>query len=162
MRPPPVQIVLRHFLAGTVQQVHIGQPPTVRRRCRVRTESAMAPPGLAGRAAPSGSGTGRACFRSREKRLNQAHDPDPGNLSPWLLGTQFTLADTSLVCALLRLEETGWLARFAAGGRLSATLAYYDRIRARPSWQAAIEDMRHPLVERGVADLRASALFGSE
>ncbi|RJF86498.1 hypothetical protein D3874_05220 [Oleomonas cavernae] len=78
---------------------------------------------------------------------------------PWLLGAEFTLADISLACALLRLDETGWLPRFAAAGGLPATLTYYDRVRARPSWQAAIEDMRHPIVDRGVATLRSTALF---
>ncbi|MCF4164903.1 glutathione S-transferase family protein [Zavarzinia compransoris] len=102
---------------------------------------------------------GRAPMRGHLERVEATLRDNAG---PWLLGAQFTLADISLACALLRLEETGWLARFAAGGGLDATLAYYGRVRARPSWRAAIEDMRHPLVERGVADLRASALIVAE
>jgi glutathione S-transferase len=78
---------------------------------------------------------------------------------PWLLGPVFTLADITLACALLRLEETGWLERFAKVDGLQAILDYYRRVRARPSWAAAIKRVHHPLVDRGVADLLTSNLL---
>ena len=99
---------------------------------------------------------GRGPMRDHLQKVEAAF---AGGAGPWLLGRQFTLADISLACALLRLEETGWLAKFADADGLPATLSYYDRVRARPSWKAAIEQVRHPLVDKGVADLRASALL---
>jgi glutathione S-transferase len=73
---------------------------------------------------------------------------------PWVLGNQFTLADITLACMLLRIDETGYLERFVRDGDLKAVHAYYDRLRARSSWQAAILNVTHPIIEQAVADLR--------
>jgi hypothetical protein len=73
---------------------------------------------------------------------------------PWILGQQFTLADITLACVLLRVDETGFLDGFIKDGNLSAVAAYYDRLRARPSWQVAIKNVTHPIIEQAIADLR--------
>lgn len=73
---------------------------------------------------------------------------------PWILGDPFTLADITLACVLLRVDETGFLQAFLREGDLQAVRAYYERLRARPSWQAAILNVTHPIIEQAVADLR--------
>jgi glutathione S-transferase len=76
------------------------------------------------------------------------------NGGPWILGDKFTLADITLASLLLRIDETGWLAGFASGGRLPNVTAYFDRLKARPSWQSAIAQHEHGAVKRGVTDLK--------
>jgi glutathione S-transferase len=73
---------------------------------------------------------------------------------PWILGAQFTLADITLACVLLRVDETGFLDGFIKDGKLDAVRAYYDRLRTRESWQAAIKNVTHPIIEQAIADLR--------
>lgn len=72
----------------------------------------------------------------------------------WVLGDRFTLADITLGCMLERLSETGWLEWFAKAGEIDGVLAYFERIKARPAWKAAIIDQAHPIVEQAKRDLR--------
>lgn len=74
----------------------------------------------------------------------------------WLMGEQYTLADVSWSCILLRLDETGWLPYFVDDLGIGALAAYYDRVRARRSWQTAIAALPHPVIEKASADLRAA------
>jgi hypothetical protein len=55
---------------------------------------------------------------------------------------------------LLRIDEAGFLDGFIKERKLDAVRAYYDRLRARPSWQAAIRNITHPIIEQAVADLK--------
>lgn len=96
---------------------------------------------------------GRQYMAAHLKRIDDALAQHGG---PWLLGEQFSLADISMACVLLRVEETGFLDAFAADGALPHLMAYYDRLRARPSWQAAIRAVTHPIIEKGVRELRAA------
>lgn len=80
---------------------------------------------------------------------------------PWLLGEQYTLADVSWSCILLRLDETGWLPYFVDDLGMGALSAYYDRVRARQSWQTAIATIPHPVIELASADLRAAMADGA-
>lgn len=96
-------------------------------------------------------GTGRRHMASHLAHLDRALKDSNGH---WILGQQFTLADITLACVLLRIDETGFLDGFIAQGRLDAVRAYYDRLRARPSWQAAIRNITHPIIEQAVADLK--------
>ena len=59
----------------------------------------------------------------------------------WLLGETFTLADVSVASVLRSLRAVGWGPDAATYPR---TAAWYDRVTARPAWQAvaAIEDAR--------------------
>jgi glutathione S-transferase len=78
----------------------------------------------------------------------------------WMMGDQYTLADISIACILERLREGGWLDYFSRTEDLQAVLAYFDRVRARPAWAAAIDNVRHPIIDRGIGDL--SRLVGSD
>lgn len=75
---------------------------------------------------------------------------------PWILGSQFSLADITLACVLLRLEETGYLMTFIDKDRLQRVGGYYERLKARPSWTLAIRNVTHPIITRGVEDLRVA------
>lgn len=98
---------------------------------------------------------GRRFMGAHLERLNAALETGGG---PWILGAQFTLADITLSCVLLRLEETGFLDAYLTTGRFEAVRAYRDRLCARPSWRAAILDVTHPIIEKGVHDLRQARL----
>ncbi len=67
---------------------------------------------------------------------------------------QYTLGVSTLASALWRRDETGWLDYFKARDGLPQISAYYTRLQARPSWQVAITDKQHPLVDKGSADLK--------
>ncbi|MEM7098580.1 MAG: glutathione S-transferase family protein [Pseudomonadota bacterium] len=75
---------------------------------------------------------------------------------PWILGSSYSLADVSIGCLLLRLEETGWLSWFAEKGQIAEVLDYYERIKARPAWTQAITDHAHPIVTKASADLMSA------
>ena len=85
------------------------------------------------------------------KTINQSLVNNGG---PWLLGAAYSLADITVACMLLRLEETGWLAEFAEELDLRSVLDYYDRIKSRPTWQQAISSHGHPIIEKASEDLR--------
>ena len=87
----------------------------------------------------------------------------------WILGEQYTLADVTWSCILLRLDETGWLDHFLEDEALAPVKNYYAALGSRPSWKAAITDKTHPVVEQAKRDLKeaidsdakvASALYG--
>ncbi len=96
-------------------------------------------------------GGARDAARNHLKKLDDALGQSAGD---WILGDQFTLADITLASALLRIDETGWLDYYKSHSDLSNVAAYFDRLKARPSWQTAIIDKQHQLVEQGSADLR--------
>ena len=75
---------------------------------------------------------------------------------PWITGDDYTLADITLTCLLLRLDEAGWLTRFASTGELPETLRYYGRLRARGSWADAIERHRSAIIDQAVSELRVA------
>jgi glutathione S-transferase len=75
---------------------------------------------------------------------------------PWIAGDRFTLADVSWLVILDRLVEADWADHFWGEGRRPAIAAYWDRLRARPSFASAIEDVRAPVTRQGIADLAAA------
>lgn len=75
---------------------------------------------------------------------------------PWIAGERFTLADVSWVVILDRLVEADWDGLFWGGDRRPVVAAYWERLRARPSFESAIEAVRCPHTRRGMADLRAA------
>jgi glutathione S-transferase len=75
---------------------------------------------------------------------------------PWIAGERFTLADVSWVVILDRLVEADWAERLWGGARRPAVAAYWDRLRARPSYRSEILEMRCPNTRRGIDDLRAA------
>ncbi|MEM7294393.1 MAG: glutathione S-transferase family protein, partial [Pseudomonadota bacterium] len=79
----------------------------------------------------------------------------------WILGEQFSLADVTIGCMLLRLEETGWLDWFSQKSSISDVTRYYARLQQRPAWSKAISDHAHPVITQGREDLRIAALDSS-
>lgn len=73
---------------------------------------------------------------------------------PWIAGARFTLADVSWVVILDRLAEADWDGWFWGAGRRPTVAAYWERLRARPSYAAAIEAPRGEKVGRGMAELK--------
>jgi glutathione S-transferase len=104
-------------------------------------------------------GRGRRHMASHLKKIDDALGETGG---PWILGAQFSLADITLACVLLRLEETGFLASYLERGGLERVDAYYQRLKARPSWKAAILDITHPIIIQGARDLRAARVRDQE
>ena len=74
--------------------------------------------------------------------------------SSWILGDDYSLADISIGCMLLRLDEAGWLRAFSKSANLVTLNQYFDRIKARPAWQEAIDAYAHPVVEQATQDLK--------
>lgn len=72
---------------------------------------------------------------------------------PWILGERFSLADVSWVPIFDRLREADSLHCFVGEGLRPATTAYWERLRARPSYQSAIVDHTHPTIDRGTERL---------
>lgn len=95
-------------------------------------------------------GNGRRFMRAHLCKIDQALAEAKG---PWILGSSFTLADITLGCVLLRLDETGFLKSFLDQGGLERVARYHARLQERSSWKAAIVDITHPIIERGVRDL---------
>ncbi|MEM6485543.1 MAG: glutathione S-transferase family protein [Pseudomonadota bacterium] len=81
----------------------------------------------------------RVHLQTLEQALSQ-------NGQPWILGNAYSLADVTLSCVLLRLEETGWLTWFEETTNLEHVSSYYQRLKKRPSWPSAIYAHGHPVV----------------
>jgi glutathione S-transferase len=75
---------------------------------------------------------------------------------PWIAGAELTLADVSWAVVFERLREADW-----ADGLLTPVLrAYWDRLRARASYRAAMTERQHPLVRAGTARIVAEKSRG--
>lgn len=90
-------------------------------------------------------------MRGHLVRLNAALAHDERK---WILGSDYSLADITLACVLLRLEETGWLAWFEKAEEIGHVSAYFARLKTREAWSAAISAQAHPIVEFAKRDLR--------
>jgi glutathione S-transferase len=75
---------------------------------------------------------------------------------PWIAGARFTLADVSWVVILDRLVEAGWGDYFWGSAQRPAIAAYWQRLRDRPSFASAIENVRLPIMRQAIADLAAA------
>lgn len=104
-----------------------------------------------------------------ERHLKEMLGQIASSGGPWIMGEQYTLADVSWTCILLRLDESGWLGYFAGQRGLSALAGYFERAQSRPSYEAAITRLSHPIVEKATAELLkgtvrdpkiAAALYG--
>ncbi len=73
---------------------------------------------------------------------------------PWILGDAFTLADVSWLVIFERLRQVDAEHVFLGGGRRPECTAYWQRLRARPSYAQAILGCSHPLIEHGTRRLR--------
>jgi glutathione S-transferase len=75
---------------------------------------------------------------------------------PWITGGQLTLADLSWAVIFERLREADWSDEL----RAPALRAYEQRLRARPSYDAAMTQRQHPLVRAGTARIVAEKARG--
>lgn len=75
---------------------------------------------------------------------------------PWILGSAFSLADVSFAVILERLREADWTAELLS----PALTSYAERLRARPSYRAAMTERQHPLVRTGTARIAAGKACG--
>ena len=78
---------------------------------------------------------------------------------PWITGAQFTLADVSWAVIFERLREADWTAELL-GPERPALVAYWERLRARPSYREAMDRHQHPLVRAGSARIVAEKARG--
>ena len=67
--------------------------------------------------------------------INQTLENNGGS---WLIREDYSLADITVGCILLRLDETGWLEHFATRHSLQALLDYYERLKKCKGWQAVL------------------------
>jgi glutathione S-transferase len=73
---------------------------------------------------------------------------------PWILGDSFSLADVSCLVIFERLVQVDSLHVFLGGERRPECAAYWERLKARPSYQAAILDHSHPTIVYGTRRLK--------
>ena len=73
---------------------------------------------------------------------------------PWILGDTFSLADVSWLVIFERLAQVDSLHVFLGDGRRPECAAYWERLRARPSYRQAILEHSHPTIEYGARRIR--------
>lgn len=73
---------------------------------------------------------------------------------PWILGREFSLADVSWMAIFERMLEADCEKLFLGGDRHPRVTAYWERLRARPSYQTAIVEHGHPTIARGTQRLQ--------
>ncbi len=73
---------------------------------------------------------------------------------PWILGDTFSLADVSWLVIFERLRQADAEQALIGDDKRRLCAAYWERLRKRPSYQTAILDMSHPIVEHGTRRLR--------
>ena len=117
---------------------------------------AMKARGLSGLTGGPAAKAIRSSGRAMNDHLDELERQLVATDGPWILGSQFTLADVGWVVILERLREADSLHVFLGGGRRPAVTAWWERIRERPSYRVAIEEHGHPTVVRGTERLRAA------
>ena len=87
-----------------------------------------------------------------EARLDAA-EQELGDGRTWICGETFTLADVGWMAILERLDEVDWTGFFFGQGRRPLTLAYWTRLKERPSYKRALGE-RSAIHLRALEDLR--------
>ena len=94
----------------------------------------------------------KSSFLNLNKHLDdlEKHLEDKNSL--WIVGEEFTLADISWAVILHRFHECGW------GGLLLADKPlikkYYFNLLDKESFKIAIDKASHPILTKGIDDLR--------
>lgn len=104
----------------------------------------------------------RAVLASRRHMERHLADLDAqlaASGGPFITGGKLSLADVSWAVIFERLREADWTAELLAPGR-PALLAYWERLRARASYRAAMDAHQHPLVRAGTARIVAEKARG--
>ncbi|MCR9095188.1 MAG: glutathione S-transferase family protein [bacterium] len=81
------------------------------------------------------------------------------NGGPWIMGEQFTLADVGWVVIFERIRQASAENVFLDPSKRPLVAAYWERLRARPSYRQAILDHDHPLIDYGrdrIAEAKAA------
>ena len=73
---------------------------------------------------------------------------------PWILGSQFTLADVGWLVIFERLEQVDALHVFVAEGKRPGCAAYWHALKQRPAYRQAITEHGHPLIAYGTDRIR--------
>jgi glutathione S-transferase len=97
-----------------------------------------------------------ASRRHMQRHLSELEQQLATSGGPWITGAQFTLADVSWAVIFERLHEADWTAELLT----PALRGYWDRLRARPSYRAAMTQHEHPLVRAGTARIVAEKARG--
>ena len=79
----------------------------------------------------------------------------------WLCGETFTLADVSWMPIFERLDEVDWIELFLGEGKRPAVAGYLKRLKARPSYEAAL-GQRGEIHVRALQDLRQAKRSSAE
>ena len=98
----------------------------------------------------------RRSRRHMADHLDALGDQLEGHGGPWIAGADFTLADVSWMVILDRLAEADWADWFWAGPQRPAVADYWERLRKRPSFEAAIESQRCPITREGIGAVAAA------
>jgi glutathione S-transferase len=94
-----------------------------------------------------------ASRRQMERHLDDLARQIVASGGPWITGARLTLADVSWAVIFERLREADWTSELLASR--PALDAYWQRLRARPSYRRAMDEHQHPLVRRGSARIVA-------
>ena len=81
------------------------------------------------------------------------------NGGPWIMGEQFTLADVGWVVIFERIRQASAENVFLDPSKRPLVAAYWERLKARPSYRQAILDHDHPLIDYGrdrIAEAKAA------
>lgn len=75
---------------------------------------------------------------------------------PWIIGTQYTLADVSWLVIFERLLQAAVIDIFVNDDTRPACAAYWRRLQERPAYRTAILDHAHPIITYGTNRLYAT------
>ncbi|NRA00561.1 MAG: glutathione S-transferase C-terminal domain-containing protein, partial [Myxococcales bacterium] len=75
---------------------------------------------------------------------------------PWLLGTQYTLADVGWLVIFERLRQVDSIEPFLGNGQRPACAGYWTALTSRPAYREAILEHSQPLIEQGLERLRSA------
>ncbi len=96
------------------------------------------------------------CLQKMHRHLDALSDQLEKTGGPWILGQTYSLADVSWTVIFDRLREADSIHVFIGAGQRPALAAYWERLRARPSYREAIEAHDHPIVKRGTERIAAA------
>ena len=101
-----------------------------------------------------------ALFRRSQKQMHTHFDVLERRLQQtgggWILGDFFSLADVSWLVIFERLRQVDALRVFADPGGRPGCAAYWERLKARPSYREAILEHGHPLIDYGNQRIRGA------
>ena len=98
----------------------------------------------------------KSSFLKLNDHLQEFEDELLQNESRWIAGNIFSLADVSWAVIFHRIEECGWDKLLLQNKPYCC--AYYEEVKSRKSFKKAILDYNHPILEKGINDLKLALL----